>query len=109
MATPISGDKLIPNVDVKMAQAEKRKQETVSQNEPSRSSNKTSADSLQINHGQAQTEARPLSDTLSNGEQAQNALQTLLNRIQNNPEQALQAQGQVPQFQADALMSVSAT
>ena len=109
MSNPISGDKLLSAIDVKLSQTKQHKQQAPSQNDAPKAAAKESTDSLQLSHSQAQTESRPLSETLSNGQQAQNALQNLLNRMQSNPEQAMQAQAQVPQFQADTLLSASAS
>ena len=110
MSNPISGDNILSALDVKSSQSERRKQDASA---PDRAQTENpaatpnTADSLQLTHSQANAETRPLSETLSSSEQAQEALQKLLANIQNSPEQTMSAQAQVQQFQADALLSAS--
>jgi len=107
VSSPISGDKLVSALDVKSSQTERRNQQAQASDNTSTtdSASKPTTDSVQLTHSQVQTESRPLSETVTNSQQADNALQALLANIQKSPEQAMSAQAQVPQSQADALLS----
>lgn len=103
MATPISGDKISTPYDAKLTRQESRSGSAQASSTPSASP--ASSDSLQLSQAAAE---RPLSEAIGSQEQARQALASLLQAMQANPQQAAAAQGAVSETFTDAVLSSSA-
>jgi len=106
VSNSIIGDKLSAQVDVKSSQAEKRDSTNLKNNdsESQTASASVPQDSIKLSVG-SELETRPLSENVNTQAEAKASLADLLQNIQNSPEQAMIAQGQLQQSQVDALLS----
>jgi len=101
VASPISGDKILAQYDVKTARADDKR---AAAGKPEDAQNRPQAaaqDSVELKNDFSGEATRPLSERIGEGKQARASLDALLQAMRNNPAQAAAAHAAVSQNSAD--------
>lgn len=101
MANTITGDKLLTGVDVKSSQSRSHDASKAQQENDSASPRPSSE--VELRNSNLSRSERPLSENLQTADDAKGALAQLLQNMKQQPQQAMQAHGNIASNHSDLL------